>query len=88
MDYKNGFLSLILIYLLAYSSSVSAQVSPQNANAVEIYEQLKKLNTLGSVLYVAAHPDDENTHLIAYLSKGEKMNVNYLAPQEGMVDKI
>ena len=37
-------------------------------NGAKIYKQLKKLNTLSSVLYVAAHPDDENTRLISLFS--------------------
>ena len=37
-------------------------------SAVKIYEDLKKLNFLGSVLYLAAHPDDENTALISYFA--------------------
>ena len=40
--------------------------------SAEIFEGIKKLNVLGSVLYIAAHPDDENTRLISYLSKDMK----------------
>ena len=35
-------------------------------NSSEIYSKLEKLNVLGSILHVAAHPDDENTNLISY----------------------
>jgi len=44
---------------------------------------LQKLNVLGSVLYVAAHPDDENTALLAYLSKGRKFRTAYLSLTRG-----
>ncbi|MFN3446416.1 MAG: hypothetical protein ACK44D_11810, partial [Bacteroidia bacterium] len=42
--------------------------APRSYTSSEILLQLKKLNTVGSVLYIAAHPDDENTRLIAYLA--------------------
>ena len=41
---------------------------PKTPSASEIYESIQKLNFLGSVLYIAAHPDDENTRLISYIS--------------------
>ena len=56
---------------------------PAKLNAAEIQLGLKKLNTLGSVLYVAAHPDDENTRLIAYLSNHALLNTAYLSITRG-----
>ena len=53
----------------AGTGSASAQ-APMRPDAAEIQLALKKLRVLGSVLYVGAHPDDENTELIAYLAKG------------------
>jgi LmbE family N-acetylglucosaminyl deacetylase len=44
---------------------------------------LQKLNVLGSVLYVGAHPDDENTAILAYLSKGRKYRTAYLSITRG-----
>ncbi|MCP5053952.1 MAG: PIG-L family deacetylase [bacterium] len=44
---------------------------------------LEKLLTLGTVLYVAAHPDDENTRVLAYFSLGRKMRAGYLAVTRG-----
>ena len=49
----------------------------------EIYLKLKKLNFLGSVLYVAAHPDDENTSLISYLSNELHAHTSYLSLTRG-----
>ena len=43
----------------------------------------KKLNFLGSVLYVAAHPDDENTRLIAYMDNHVKARTAYLSLTRG-----
>ena len=48
-----------------------------------MYQAIKKLNVLGSVLYVAAHPDDENTRLIAYLSKDKLYQTGYLSMTRG-----
>lgn len=48
-----------------------------------MYLAIRKLNVLGSVLYVAAHPDDENTRLIAYLSKDRMFRTGYLSMTRG-----
>ncbi|MCK7555172.1 PIG-L family deacetylase [Chitinophaga sedimenti] len=52
-------------------------------NAADIRLQLAKLNTLGSVLYFAAHPDDENTRLIAWLAKEKLYRTGYLSLTRG-----
>lgn len=56
---------------------------PAKPDAAQLYEQLQKLNFLGSALYVAAHPDDENTALISYLSNGVHARTGYLALTRG-----
>jgi LmbE family N-acetylglucosaminyl deacetylase len=56
---------------------------PQKLNSSEIFNQIQKLNFLGSVLYVAAHPDDENTRLISYLSNEKKARTGYLSLTRG-----
>ncbi len=64
------------------SSFLLAQMqAPQNA--ADIILALKKLNTVGSVLYVAAHPDDENTRLLAYLANEKKVRTAYLSLTRG-----
>ncbi len=52
-------------------------------NAAELEIALHKLNVLGSVLYVGAHPDDENTAALAYFSKGRKYRTAYLSLTRG-----
>ncbi len=52
-------------------------------NSSQIYLSIEKLKVLGSVLYIAAHPDDENTGLLAYLSKGRKYRTAYLSLTRG-----
>jgi len=55
----------------------------QQLNSSEIYREIEKLNQFGSVLYVAAHPDDENTRVISYLSKACHYRVGYLSLTRG-----
>ena len=50
---------------------------------IEIRQALEKLNTLGSVMMIAAHPDDENTALLAYLARGRHVRTAYLALTRG-----
>ncbi len=56
---------------------------PRSYTSSEILLQLKKLNTVGSVLYIAAHPDDENTRLIAYLANEKCLRTGYLSLTRG-----
>ncbi len=49
----------------------------------EILQRLHKLNVLGTVLYVAAHPDDENTRMITYYANEKLMRTGYLAATRG-----
>ena len=67
----------IYIFLIIAVTSVSGQSSS------EIYKKIQKLNTLGSLLYVAAHPDDENTRLISLFSNQYNYNTAYLSMTRG-----
>src|SRR5690554_8082526 len=66
-----------LTILLFVIQSVLWAQTPKNPNPSEIYHRLQKLNTLGSALYIAAHPDDENTKLISYLSNHHQAETSY-----------
>ncbi|HTM98429.1 MAG TPA: PIG-L family deacetylase [Pedobacter sp.] len=55
----------------------------QQMNAGEIAAGLEKLSVKGSALYIAAHPDDENTRLLAYLAKEMKVRTGYLSLTRG-----
>jgi LmbE family N-acetylglucosaminyl deacetylase len=69
----------ICVFIL---SDLSAE-APKRYNSSEIYKMIQKMNVLGNALYVAAHPDDENTRMITYLSKGELVNTAYLSLTRG-----
>jgi LmbE family N-acetylglucosaminyl deacetylase len=56
---------------------------PPAMNAAEIELRLQKLNVLGRVLFVAAHPDDENTNLMALWSNGALYDTAYLSVTRG-----
>lgn len=56
---------------------------PMTFSSADIYLQLKKLNVLGSVLYIAAHPDDENNTLLPYLAKEKLYRTGYLSLTRG-----
>ncbi len=73
---------LLLLCSLCLSWSLSAQ-APQRWTSSQLHEAIEKLNFLGSALYVAAHPDDENTTLIAYLSNVQHANTAYLSLTRG-----
>ncbi len=81
---KNSCYHFILVALLftAFAERLNAQSSKQMSSA-EIYESLEKFNFLGNALYVAAHPDDENTRMIAYLANEVKANTAYLSLTRG-----
>ncbi len=72
----------LLIGFIGYCFNTVSQ-TPTTYTSSELLLQLKKLNVLGSVLYIAAHPDDENTKLLAYLSKEKMCRTAYLSLTRG-----
>ena len=73
--YFSFFLFLFPILLFAQQM--------QQLNAGEIKQGLESLNVTGSVLYIAAHPDDENTRLLAFLAREKKVRTGYLSLTRG-----
>ena len=74
---------LFLAAIIALSTAAVLAQQPQKPTASEIYHKLEKLNFLGSALYVAAHPDDENTRLISYLANDMHAKTAYLSLTRG-----
>lgn len=74
---KNKIFTSLLFIFFVFNLNFGQQSS------TEIYKQLEKLNFLGSALYIAAHPDDENTALISYLSNHVNAHTAYLSMTRG-----
>ena len=72
----------IFIAIVLYCSFSFPQVN-RTLDAAKLKLEIKKLNVLGSVLYVAAHPDDENTAFLTYCSKGKLLETGYLSLTRG-----
>ena len=70
-------LFFILCVLLVPESGIAQK--PQHLTASEIQLQFKKLKVLGSVLYLAAHPDDENQRAITYMANEKILRSAYLS---------
>lgn len=73
----------LFLYLFNWLSLPAFPQQPVIMNGAELKIALEKLQVLGSVLYVAAHPDDENTALLAWLSREKKMRTGYLSVTRG-----
>jgi LmbE family N-acetylglucosaminyl deacetylase len=67
----------------ANSADAPPLLSPEQPNAGEIQLALQKLDVLGRVLYIAAHPDDENTNLMALWANGSLYDAAYLSITRG-----
>lgn len=77
---KPKVIQAFVIVLFGFFSTLS---QAQSIPSSEIYHELLQLMETKRVLYVAAHPDDENTRLIAYLVNGEHAEVAYLSVTRG-----
>ncbi len=68
------------LFFIILSIGISSLANKSNG---EIYVDLQKLYSMKRVLYVAAHPDDENTRALAWLSLGEKAETAYFSLTRG-----
>jgi LmbE family N-acetylglucosaminyl deacetylase len=75
--------AMLAIAITANSADAPPLLSPDQMSASEIQLALEKLNVLGRVLYIAAHPDDENTNLMAFWSNGSLYDAAYLSVTRG-----
>jgi len=69
--------------LVSLTGPLRATEPPPAMDSAQIRLALKKLNVLGRVLYIAAHPDDENTRLISYWANGALYDAAYLSLTRG-----
>ncbi|MBL0144520.1 MAG: PIG-L family deacetylase [Chitinophagaceae bacterium] len=77
---KNTFIGLLLIVNVF---GFGFAQTPKSYTSSEILLNIKKINVLGSVLYIAAHPDDENTRLLGYLANEKMYRTGYLSLTRG-----
>jgi len=75
--------AMLAVAATASSADAPPLLVPEQLNAAEIQLALQKLNVLGRVLYVAAHPDDENTNLMALWANGSLYDAAYLSITRG-----
>src|SRR5258708_36175931 len=75
------FWAALGVVILAGSSDIGHAAEPPTGAA--ILQQLRSFATMGSVLYIAAHPDDENTQVITYLARGRGYRTAYLSLTRG-----
>jgi len=74
---------LLRFLFLLFVTNIAIAQQPIINTSTDIYLQLKKLKVLGSVLYIAAHPDDENNTLLPYLAKEKMYRTAYLSLTRG-----
>jgi LmbE family N-acetylglucosaminyl deacetylase len=84
---SRSWLTAVAVAVAAASRTTSAAdappLFPEAMSSGEIQLALQKLNVLGRVLYVAAHPDDENTNLMALWANGSLYETAYLSVTRG-----
>ncbi len=72
----------LTVCTLLLTSVLRAQPTPQRGSAV-LHELLDRLNTVGTVLMLGAHPDDENTAVMAYFARGRHLRTVYFSATRG-----
>ncbi|MFN2502005.1 MAG: PIG-L family deacetylase [Pyrinomonadaceae bacterium] len=74
----------VFLLLLTFVLPLAAQVRPVNDRGVlGLARLLRRINTTGSVMMIGAHPDDEDSALVAYLARGENARTAYLSLTRG-----
>jgi LmbE family N-acetylglucosaminyl deacetylase len=73
----------LALTLMVSVASAEPPLRPLQPNAAQLERFLDRLLVVGNVLYVAAHPDDENTRLLAFLSQGMLLRTGYLSVTRG-----
>jgi LmbE family N-acetylglucosaminyl deacetylase len=68
---------------MAISQSTRAAETPEGMSTTDILLQLRSVRETRSVLYIGAHPDDENNRLLAYLARGQALRTAYLSLTRG-----
>jgi len=75
--------SIVSLIVMLFSLNTASPQAPNKNTSSDIFHSIQKLNFLGTALYIAAHPDDENTALISYFSNEIKAKTAYLSLTRG-----
>jgi len=75
--------SIVSLIVMLFSLNTASPQAPKKNTSSDIFHSIQKLNFLGTALYIAAHPDDENTALISYFSNEIKAKTAYLSLTRG-----
>lgn len=81
---KNSFLLLLLAVAITFKTTAQEnRLTQKPVSSAQIYHKLEKLGFLGTALFIAAHPDDENTRLISWLANDRNARTAYLSLTRG-----
>src|SRR5262245_41963948 len=75
---------ILILILVAFPTILTLAVEvPEDRGAMGLSQALKRLDVIGSVLHTGAHPDDENSALLAWLARGQGVRTAYLSATRG-----
>lgn len=77
------FKKVIIVFILSFYTVFCSAQQVRPSKSSEIYRELKTLKHLPKVLYLAAHPDDENTGLLSWLINDQNVETGYLSLTRG-----
>ncbi|AZA90039.1 Uncharacterized proteins, LmbE homologs [Chryseobacterium nakagawai] len=77
------FKKVITVFILSFYTGFCSAQQVRPSKSSEIYRDLKTLKQLPKVLYLAAHPDDENTGLLSWLINDQNVETGYLSLTRG-----
>ena len=72
------FVALVVVSLTAFAAQI-----PEDRGLSGLKQALDRLDVVASVLHTGAHPDDENSSLLAWLSRGQGARTAYLSATRG-----
>lgn len=74
---------LALAFIFCFFVRTLSAQTPTYQSTADLYQRIQSFNFLGHVVYIAAHPDDENTRLISYLTHEKHAQVTYISMTRG-----
>src|SRR5262245_56704751 len=75
---------VVILILITFPTILTLAVEvPEDRGAMGLSQALKRLDVIGSVLHTGAHPDDENSALLAWLARGQGARTAYLSATRG-----